>query len=78
MIENSKSNWTNFVAGDCETRQSLMSRPGGLTTLCSEIPGDTAMYSMIRLWSKPVQCPIQVKNIDDKLFLRKLVVVSKY
>ena len=29
-------------------------------SLCTEIPGDAAMYSMIRVWSKPVQCPLQV------------------
>jgi len=59
IIYRKHHNVLQYREGDCETRQSLMSRPGGLTKLCSEIPGDTAMYSMIRLWSKPVQCPIQ-------------------
>ena len=27
--------------------------------MCSEIPGDAAMYSMIRVWSRPVECPLQ-------------------
>ena len=49
-------NWNN-PSGDCEAPSRLL---GGLMSLCAEIPGDAAMYSMIRVWSKPVQCPLQV------------------
>ena len=48
-----------IVAGDCDSKQDVLSRGGGLSSLCSEIPGDAAMYSMIRVWSRPVECPLQ-------------------
>ena len=51
---------SEITSGDCESQSRLVSRPGGMMTLCLEIPGDAAMYSMIRVWSKPVQCPLQV------------------
>ena len=46
-------------AGDCDSKQGILSRGGGLASLCREIPGDAAMYSMIRVWSRPVECPLQ-------------------
>ena len=49
-----------FCSGDCESRQSLAGRGGGeVESLCEEIPGDTPLYSMIRVWSRPVSCPLQ-------------------
>ena len=48
-----------LVAGDCDSKEGVLSRGGGLSSLCTEIPGDAAMYSMIRVWSRPVECPLQ-------------------
>lgn len=54
-------NVLQYRESDCESRQSLAGRGGGkgLEALCEEIPGDTPLYSMIRVWSKPVSCPLQ-------------------
>ena len=55
----SKYTQKHFLTGDCDSKQGILSRGGGLASLCTEIPGDAAMYSMIRVWSRPVECPLQ-------------------
>ena len=51
---------TVHTSGDCESRQSLAGRGGSsVSSLCEEMAGDSLLYSMIRVWSRPVSCPLQ-------------------
>jgi hypothetical protein len=52
-------NVLQYRESDCDSKQGILSRGAGLSSLCTEIPGDAAMYSMIRVWSRPVECPLQ-------------------
>ena len=48
-----------LLTGDCDYKDSLLARAIGFNSLCQDIPGDAVLYSMIRVLSKPVECPLQ-------------------
>ena len=53
-------NWEIYSSlGDCDYKENLLTRGDGLISLCQDIPGDAVMYSMIRVMSRPVECPLQ-------------------
>jgi len=52
-------NVLQYRESDCDYKENLLTRGDGLISLCQDIPGDAVMYSMIRVMSRPVECPLQ-------------------